>query len=184
MKQLNNYALMEGLIFIAGDEGISNKIIAKKLNLSLAIVNEMLTTMQQQLEADLSRGISLIGHGNVFKFTTKQEHFNIYESLIQEQTSKLSTAALETLAIIAYKGPVVKNDIENIRGVSSDFMVAKLKARELIMEVGKSDRPGKPTLYAVSQKFLDYFNLSSLENLPPLPETLFDSDENTNLFNN
>ncbi len=184
MKKVNNYALMEGLIFIAGEEGISNQKIAKKLNLSLNLVNEMLITIQQQLAADESRGIALMNNNNVFKFMTKQEHFNIYESLVIEQTSKLSTAALETLAIIAYKGPIVKSEIESIRGVSSDFMVAKLKARELIVELGRSDAPGRPILYGVSQYFLDYFNLSSLDKLPPLPESFFDKDEDTNLFIN
>lgn len=182
MEQFNNNALIEGLIFISGDEGISYQQIAKQLNLDFKVVNEIIAEMKHNLDIEDSRGICLMMTGNIVKFTTKYQHATKYYHLFKDQTRKLSTAALETLAIIAYQGPIVKSGIEKIRGVSSDAMIAKLKAQELIIEVGKSDLPGKPFLYAVSQQFLDYFHLKSLKNLPPLPDSFFVQDEETNLF--
>ena len=182
MTEISNMALIEGLIFISGDEGITNTKIAKQLNLSIKIVNDILNEMEKELKEDKHRGIMLMQTGNVFKFTTKYEHSNFYQTLIKEQTSKLSPSTLETLAIIAYKGPITKSNIEKIRGVNSDYVIAKLRARELIIEAGRSEAVGKPILYSVSKNFLDYFNLKSLDNLPPLPSNLLDKDDESELF--
>ena len=94
--------------------------------------------------------------------------------------SKLSNAALETLAIIAYKQPITRVEIEEIRGVGADVMIRKLEARGLIKEEGRSDAPGRPFLYSVTDEFMDAFKLLSLDELPDLPE--FNKDNNDDLF--
>ena len=94
--------------------------------------------------------------------------------------STLSQAALETLAIIAYKQPITRGEIEEIRGVGCDMMVRKLLARNLIKECGRSDAPGRPFLYEVTDEFMDAFKLESLKELPELPT--FHEDEDSELF--
>jgi segregation and condensation protein B len=97
--------------------------------------------------------------------------------LNQKQNKKLSSAALETLSIIAYKQPVTKSEIEQIRGVNADYTVHKLLEKELITILGKADTPGRPVLYGVSDYFLDYFGINSTEELPQLKE-ITPKDEN------
>ncbi len=111
--------------------------------------------------------------GGGYQFLTKPVyHDSISLFLNQKAKRKLSTSALETLSIIAYKQPVTKSEIEQIRGVNSDYSVHKLLEKELINIAGKADRPGKPILYVVSQYFLDYFGINSIEEMPKLKEIM------------
>ena len=115
--------------------------------------------------------------------TTKEEHKKYYELLVDKiASSTLSQFALETLAIIAYNEPISVGMIDEIRGVSSRDMVRKLLFKGLIDMAGRSDLPGKPMLYKTTNKFLDYFNLSSKDELPELnvPEEM--TDEEKDLF--
>ena len=107
--------------------------------------------------------------GNVIKMTTREEHKNYYQKLASiEDETFLSQGALETLAIIAYNGPITRVAIDEIRGVNTSYLIRKLLDREFIKDVGRSDSPGRPTLYEVNTKFLDYFGLSSLDELPKI----------------
>ena len=111
--------------------------------------------------------------GGGYQFLSKAEYHNsISLFLNQKAKRKLSNSAMETLSIIAYKQPVTKLEIEQIRGVNSDYSVHKLLEKELISILGKADKPGKPILYGVSQYFLDYFGLNSIEEMPKLKEIL------------
>ncbi len=118
-----------------------------------------------------SFAIELVKISNGYQFLTKKAYHQIV-SLLQEQRAKkkLSQAALETLAIIAYKQPVTKTDVEQIRGVNCDYSVQKLLEKELIAIVGKSDTVGKPILYGTSSIFMDYFGINSIDELPQLKE--------------
>jgi segregation and condensation protein B len=103
--------------------------------------------------------------------TTKPEHKEYYQRLVEENDSnKLSNAALETLAIIAYNEPITRLDIDELRGVSSSHIIRKLIAKDLIKEVGRADTIGRPILYGITNDFLDYFGLSSKEDLPQIKE--------------
>ena len=105
--------------------------------------------------------------GDAFKLTTKQEHKEYYEKLVVNPgTNKLSQAALETLAIIAYNQPITNPEVSEIRGVSSGQLIRKLVAKGLLKEAGKSDMPGRPNLYRTTSEFLDYFGLATIEDLP------------------
>ena len=106
-----------------------------------------------------------------YQFLSKKEYHNAIHVMLQlKEKKRLSTAALETLAIIAYKQPITKPELENIRGVSCDYSIQKLLEKELIVIAGKSDGPGKPLLYNTSRNFMDHFGLSSVKDLPKLKD--------------
>ncbi len=112
--------------------------------------------------------------GGGFQFLSKKQFYPALAKLNGEKyTKRLSTAAMETLAIIAYKQPISKGDIESIRGVNSDYSVQKLLEKELIVITGRNeDMVGKPLIYATSKSFMDYLGLNSLDELPKLNEIL------------
>ena len=105
--------------------------------------------------------------GGGFQFLTKPAYQTSISILLKQKSNKrLSTSALETLAIIAYKQPVTKTDVEHIRGVNCDYTIHKLLEKELLEIKGKSEGVGRPLLYGTSAKFMDYFGINSLEELP------------------
>jgi segregation and condensation protein B len=114
--------------------------------------------------------------GGGWQFLTKKEYHKTVALLVGDKFLKrLSAAALETLAIIAYKQPITKGDIESIRGVNSDYSVQKLLEKELIVISGRNEElPGKPLVYSTSRSFMDYFGLNSAEELPSIKEVLMD----------
>lgn len=168
-------AVLEGLLFITGDEGLTAKQAAESLDRSEEEAESLLLALQQKYEAD-SHGIELARFGGTYKFLSKAFVHQYAEKLFSlEKTARLSGAALETLAVIAYKQPITRVEIEEIRGVSADVMLRKLQARGLIREAGRSDAPGRPILYAVTDEFMNSFQLMSLDELPELP--VFDDEE-------
>ena len=113
----------------------------------------------------------LLESGGGFQFLTKPAYQHVVSAIWKQKIKKrLSTSALETLSIIAYKQPVTKPEIEKIRGVNCDYAIQKLLEKELILIQGKSDQPGKPVLYGTSRRFMDYFGINSLNELPQLKE--------------
>src|SRR3954469_2105897 len=116
-----------------------------------------------------------------YQFLTKKEFHPTVSALIAHKAKrKLSTSQMETLAIIAYKQPVSKAEIEHIRGVNCDYAVQKLLEKELIEIQGKSDLPGKPLVYKTSQSFMDYFGIKSVMDLPQLKDMKADQPDQTN----
>jgi len=106
-----------------------------------------------------------------YQFLTKGAYHNSVGTMLKQKTKKrLSRAALETLSIIAYKQPVTKSEMEKIRGVSCDYSVQKLLEKELVAILGRSDAPGRPLLYGTSEKFMDYFGIKSIKDLPKLKD--------------
>lgn len=121
----------------------------------------------------------LVQKGGGYQFLTKAAyHETVALFLNQKSKKKLSTAAMETLSIIAYKQPVTKSEIEQIRGVNADYTIHKLLEKELVSVLGKAETPGRPILYGVSPFFLDYFGINSTEELPKLKE-IAPPEENT-----
>ena len=179
---MNNKAILEGLLFVVGDDGLTLKQIEDILNIDLDEAKQLVSDLKKEYESD-SRGITINFLGDTCKLTTKKEHKDYYEKLLQNpETNFLSQAALETLAIIAYNEPITRVEIDELRGVSTSHIVRKLLAKGLIKEVGKSDLPGKPTLYKTTSDFLDYFGLSSIEELPKLEEINIDNIDEVDLF--
>jgi segregation and condensation protein B len=120
---------------------------------------------------DESLAVEVVKINSGFQFLTKKKYHAVISLLqLQRSKKKLSQAALETLAIIAYKQPVTKMDVEQIRGVNCDYSIQKLLEKELIAITGKSESVGKPILYGTSSLFMDYFGINSIDELPQLKE--------------
>jgi segregation and condensation protein B len=177
-------AVTEGLLFASGDDGLRKKQLQHILELDQQTVDHIIEELKYDYE-HLKRGITIMESHDVFHLTTKPEHASYYQKLMESpQTTRLSQAALETLAIVAYQQPITKTEIEEIRGVKSDRPVQTLVNRSLVEEVGRKDGLGRPILYGTSMDFLTFFGLTSIEELPPLPEGITETDveEEADLF--
>ena len=172
--------IAEGLLFLVGDEGITEELMAKSLEISQEAAQQLLDCLQKKYQDD-SFGMEVVCYGGIWKFMSKAIVHPFAQKLFQSaKTSALSQSALETLAIVAYKQPITRVEIEEIRGVGCDMMLRKLQARNLITEVGRSEAPGRPILYGVTEEFMDSFKLLSLDELPDLPD--FSEHQSDNLF--
>lgn len=173
--------VVEGILFLVGDEGITLERLTEVLELPEEKVKELLRVLYQDYNSN-QRGIQLEVLGNKFKLTTKKIHKSYYEKLTEtEINDSLSPAALETLAIIAYNQPITRMGVDEIRGINSGHLMRKLLLRNLIKDMGRADSPGRPILYGVTDEFLDYFGLQSIDELPEI-ERIESVDEDTNLF--
>ncbi len=165
-----NKAVLEGLLFVVGEEGLTLEQIEDVLNIDEESSKSLIMELKKDYE-DESRGLRIDFLGNRFKLTTKFEHKEYYQKLIENpETNTLSQAALETLAIIAYNEPITRVQVDAIRGVGSVNIIRKLVAKGFIKESGRSELPGRPILYETTNEFLDYFGLSSTEDLPDISE--------------
>ena len=176
-------ALIEGLLFVKGSDGLSFEEIVTLTECDAQDVKNALKELYEDYQSE-DRGIQLELLGNRYKLTTKEKHKEIYKKLVfEEENSNLSQSALETLAIIAYNEPITRIEIDEIRGVNSTYQVRKLLLKNLIQEVGRADLAGHPRLYGVTNDFLDYFGLSSVKDLPEIKEEdIKVNNEEKNLF--
>lgn len=179
---VNLKAVLEGLLFIVGDEGLTIDRIQDILQTSEEETKRILKELVVDY-SDENRGIKLDILGNRFKLTTKKEHKEYYQKLCElENEEGLSQSALETLAIIAYNQPITRSEIDQARGVSSSHILRRLLLKDLIKVTGKSDLPGKPNLYGTTDNFLDYFGLSNITDLPQLNQISSEKKESKDLF--
>lgn len=163
-------AIIEGILFVSGDEGVTVKQLTNILDLSEESVVHLLDELTYDYEHP-GRGIRLLKSKDFYHLTTKPEHSIYFKKMLESpQSTRLSQAALEVLAIIAYKQPITRIEIEEIRGVSSHRPLQTLIARSLVEEVGRKDTVGRPILFGTTKDFLTYFGLTSLDELPPLKE--------------
>ena len=176
-----NLAIIEGMLFLAGDEGLSVKEIRTVLNMDEASCKAYLSTLKKQLEERKSCGLQLVFLAGKYKLATKEKYRSFFEKMVHQSTAPLSNAAMEVLAIIAYNQPVTRLNIEEIRGVGSDANIRRMLARAFIREVGREDSPGKPILYGVTDQFMDAFDLATLDELPALEE-LMPPEQSDHLF--
>ena len=173
---MTNYiSVLEGLLFVAGDDGITLEEASYILELEKSAVRQLLDELKKRLE-DENSGLELLLTASHYKLVTKASLKSYIEKYaVSPYSSQLSQASLETLAIIAYKQPVTRVDIESIRGVQSSGSIQKLLLRDLIEEAGRLETPGRPKLYKTTAYFMDYFGLESLDALPDASD-LFDLD--------
>lgn len=172
MEQKNLDAAVEALLFASGDEGITLRQIQNILSVKPSEAGESLSRLSERYSQDHS-GLAIMKSGDVYFFATKPEFAAYCRRLFEtSQPARLSQASLETLAIIAYRQPITKTEIEEIRGVKSDRPIHTLMQRELIEEAGRKETIGRPILFRTSKLFLISFGLTSLEELPilELPE--------------
>lgn len=160
---------LEAILFVVGDEGIGLEELSYLLNSKTAQTYEMIQTLQSRYDEDENSALHILEVGNHFVLTTKKEFAPLLKKYAQSPMSNsLSQAALETLAIIAYKQPLTRMEVDEIRGVQSSGSVQKLAARQLIEEKGRVDGPGRAILYGTTAYFMDYFGLKSLAELPDI----------------
>jgi len=158
-------AALEALLFVSA-EPVAPSQLAIVLEISLAAVEQGLKQLDGELQ---TRGLRLQRHGGRLQLTTAPEMAETIERFLGlEATSRLSRAALETLAIVAYQQPVTRPYIEGVRGVSSDGVMKSLLGKGLVQEIGRAEGPGRPILYGTAPDFLQHFGLNSLTDLPPL----------------
>lgn len=180
--------VLEGLLFIVGDDGLTLEQAAAVLELPEEKIREYMVNLQLRYQDD-AHGMEIVDYGGIWRFISKASVRSYAEKLFQMgRSASLSQAALETLAIIAYKQPITRVEIEEIRGVGADMMLKKLQARDLIREAGRSEAPGRPILYEVTEEFMNSFKLLSLDELPELPsfneevsDELFHYEENSSV---
>ncbi len=181
---MTNYiSVLEGLLFVAGDDGITLEEASYILELERSAVRQLLDELKKRLE-DENSGLELLLTASHYKLVTKASLKSYIEKYaVSPYSSQLSQASLETLAIIAYKQPVTRVDIESIRGVQSSGSIQKLLLRDLIEEAGRLETPGRPKLYKTTAYFMDYFGLESLDALPDASYLFdLDSEEANQLF--
>lgn len=181
-----NKAVLEGLLFVVGEDGLTLEQIEDVLGVDEDTAKSLIMELKKDYE-DETRGLRIDFLGNRFKITTKFEHKEYYQKLIENpETNFLSQAALETLAIIAYNEPITRIQVDTIRGVGSTSIIRKLVAKGFIKESGRSDMPGRPILYETTHEFLDYFGLSSKEELPNIDDIINsvekEDDDNKDLY--
>ena len=163
-----NTMLVEGLIFIAGDAGITLNQLCESTQLNKTTVSDCVKTIKAKHENSDSP-LVLVNYGEKYHFITKPECFDSIAHFLQlNKVQQLSQSALETLAIIAYKQPITRIEIEEVRGVSCEVILRKLASLDLICEAGRLETPGRPILYEVTATFLDTFKMISLNELPEI----------------
>lgn len=174
---------IEALLFVVGDEGISLEALAELLEEPTHLVYDELQQLQKNYLEDNQRALHILEFGNHFVLTTKKEFAPLLKKYAQSPMSnRLSQAALETLAIIAYKQPITRIEIEEIRGVKTSGSIQTLQARQLICEKGRVEGPGRAILYGTTPFFMDYFGLKTLEELPDIESLEEDTKEPLDLF--
>ena len=165
---MNIKSVLESLLFAWG-EPLNINEISRIMNMSPGNISKIMGELIDQFNQDEDRGLIIQKFGNSYQITTKKENFDFIQSLLQTTVNKsLSTAAMETLSIIAYKQPVTKVVIELIRGVKCSNVIKGLLDKGLIKEVGRLDKPGRPAIYSTTDEFLRHFGLNSIDELPAL----------------
>ncbi|QEH61600.1 segregation and condensation protein B [Spiroplasma chinense] len=173
-------AIVEGLLFVNGDEGTSMDDLKFILETDdETLIEQIINSLIEKFQNDEQSGLDIQRFAKTkFRMITKVENAEHYKKLTNVKTeAKLSTASIETLSIVAYRGPITRQGVEQIRGVNCESIFYKLKLRNLITEAGKSEELGKPTLYKVTEDFLKYFNLNSLDDLPKLKESISEESD-------
>jgi segregation and condensation protein B len=160
-------ATLESLLFVA-QEPVELEVLSRSLHLRVAEIEEALESLAEDCR---QRGVRIQRSGDLVQMATAPESARYVENFLNmDHHQRLSTAGLETLAIIAYRQPITRAGIEAIRGVNSDGAVATLLARDLIEEVGRAHTPGRAVLFGTTVRFLEHFGLEKPADLPPFPE--------------
>lgn len=168
---MNKLSELEAILFVVGDEGIPLEELSYLLEMTPARLYPLIQELNQSYTADETRGLQILEVGNQFILTTKKEFAPLLQRYAQSPMSnRLSKAAVETLAIIAYKQPITRIEVESIRGVKSSGSIQRLTALQLIKEQGRVDGPGRAILYGTTDYFMDYFGLKSMDDLPDIKQ--------------
>lgn len=175
---MNYSEILEGLLFLSGDDGMCEDEIKKILEVDK--IDDIVSSLKEKYLTN--SGLELVKYGSIYKIVTKSKYATYFKKMADNFASgPVSQAGLEILAIVAYNEPITRIQIDEIRGVSSSYTLRKLLIRGLITECGKSDVAGHPNLYKTTDKFLDYFGLKSKDELIPVNNE-FEIIEDIDLF--
>ena len=159
--------ILEAILFVAG-EPVAIRDLAAALELGEM---ELMNAVEALERACESRGVAIKRYGDHLRMETRAEYAPYVERLLQPvQRQTLSQSAMETLAVIAYRQPATKGEVELVRGVKCDYSIQSLLQKGLIKEVGRKEALGRPILYATTDRFLEHFGISDIRELPPLPD--------------
>ncbi|PKH09964.1 SMC-Scp complex subunit ScpB [Planomicrobium sp. MB-3u-38] len=176
---------IEALLFVAGDDGLSMKQLEFLTEAEEKDIKDEIAVMGKRYEETGTSGITIKELAGVYQLVTKTEVADTIQRLVENPTvQSLSQASLEVLAIIAYKQPITRVEIEDLRGVKSEKALHTLAGKALIQEVGRAEGTGRAILYGTTSEFLNYFGLKNLDELPALPEEAEgdQDDGDTDLF--
>lgn len=184
---MNSKKLMskiEALLFVVGDEGMTAKQLSQYLEVDVMDIEAGLSELETQYNENEACSITLKQLAGTYQLTTKPEMADTIKKLVENPTNQVLTAAsIEVLAIIAYKQPITRIEVEDLRGVKSEKPIQTLVSRALIQEVGRVEGTGRAILYGTTKEFLNYFGLKDISELPPLPEaTDVEEEQETDLF--
>lgn len=172
---------IEAILFVAG-EAVSLKDLSNSLKISEKALKKELDEISSEYDYE-QRGFMLKRFGDKVQLATRPLYAGDIVRLLQPvQQQSLSQAAMETLAVVAYKQPVTRAEVEQIRGIKCDYSLQSLMIKGMIQEAGRKDTIGRPILYATTDLFLSHFGISSLDDLPPLPEKESNSPEEESEF--
>lgn len=174
---------IEALLFVTGDDGLSFSQLQFLTEAGAEQVEQALAELKSRYDGE-AFGVTLKELAGVYQLVTKPEMAETIQKLVENPTPQsLSQASLEVLAIVAYKQPITRVELEDLRGVKSEKALATLAAKGLIQEFGRAEGTGRAILYGTTDEFLNYFGLKNLEGLPPLPEEMAqEPEEETDLF--
>ena len=169
---MSKLAEIEALLFVAGEDGLRVRQLAELLSIPPTGVIQSLEKLAEKYRKDEDSSLALLETSNAYKIVTKQDFADLLREYSRAPINQsLSRAALETLSIIAYKQPITRIEVDEIRGVNSSGAISKLQIFDLIRENGKKEVLGRPNLYVTTDYFLDYMGINSLEELPVVEET-------------
>jgi segregation and condensation protein B len=174
MESAKTKSILESVLFVAREP-----LSVEQLEELLALPQEYLTGLLEEMVGELQgRGIQLFKLAGGYLMGTNPENVDYVEKILHpKEETRLTAQALETLAIIAYKQPVTRVEIERIRGVDSGWVIDSLVAKKLAREVGRSDTVGRPYIYATTEEFMRHFGLKDISSLPPLPSSEADQEQ-------
>ncbi|HBT73240.1 MAG TPA: SMC-Scp complex subunit ScpB [Lysinibacillus sp.] len=183
-KTLMLQSRIEALLFVVGDDGLTIKQLSQLLGEQEELIVQAMSALREAFDEDVARGITVKEIAGVYQLITKSEFADTIQRLVENPTAQsLSQASLEVLAIVAYKQPITRVAIEDLRGVKCERPIQTLVSRGLIKEVGRSEGTGRAILYGTTKEFLHYFGLNTIEEMPPLPEEdLVETEQETDLF--
>ena len=183
MDSKNLMSRIEALLFVAGDDGMTARQLAQYLEVETIDIEAGLSELETQYNEKEEHGITIKQLAGTYQLTTKQSVADTIKKLVENPTSQvLTSASLEVLAIIAYKQPITRAEVEDLRGVKSERPIQTLVSRALVQEVGRAEGPGRAILYGTTKEFLNYFGLKDISDLPPLPTEESEEEEATDLF--
>ena len=175
---MSKLAEIEALLFVAGEDGLRVRQLADLLSIPPTGVIQRLEKLAEKYRKDEDSSLALLETSNAYKIVTKQDFADLLREYSKAPINQsLSRAALETLSIIAYKQPITRIEVDEIRGVNSSGAISKLQIFDLIRENGKKEVLGRPNLYVTTDYFLDYMGINSLEELPVVEETELITEE-------